>query len=98
LPRNTTSNLVLSESYRPVAPRNEAPATAAATRAGGPPRPAAAARPAPAAPPSPNWAPPQDPRVVGGVVIDGKQHNDQFVVLQTEWRPGVESPAKALRV
>ncbi|HUG73260.1 MAG TPA: SDR family NAD(P)-dependent oxidoreductase, partial [Steroidobacteraceae bacterium] len=44
VPGNTTSNLGQSESYRPEALRNEAPATAAAPRAGGPPRPAAAAR------------------------------------------------------
>jgi hypothetical protein len=34
--------------------------------------------------------------VVGRVVIDGILHNDLFVVLQPEWRPGVEARAHAL--
>jgi hypothetical protein len=34
--------------------------------------------------------------VVGRVVIDGILHNDLFIVLQPEWRPGVEARANAL--
>jgi hypothetical protein len=34
--------------------------------------------------------------VVGRVVLDGILHNDLYVVLQPEWRPGVEARANAL--
>jgi NAD(P)-dependent dehydrogenase (short-subunit alcohol dehydrogenase family) len=99
VPGQTTSNIGESESHRPEDLKNEAAAAAAprAAAAGGAARPAAAAaRPAAAAPPSPYWARPQDPVVVGRVVIDGILHNDLFVVLQPEWRPGVEARANAL--
>jgi NAD(P)-dependent dehydrogenase (short-subunit alcohol dehydrogenase family) len=99
VPGNTTSNIGQSETHRPEELRNEATA-AAAPRAGGPPRGAGAGAPraatAPAAPASPYWARPQDPVVVGRVVIDAILHNDLFVVLQPEWRPGVEARANAL--
>jgi NAD(P)-dependent dehydrogenase (short-subunit alcohol dehydrogenase family) len=96
VPGNTTSNIGQSETHRPETLKNEtAPAPARAAGAGGPPR-AAAPRPAGAAPPSPYWARPQDPLVVGRVVIDGILHNDLFIVLQPEWRPGVEARANAL--
>jgi NAD(P)-dependent dehydrogenase (short-subunit alcohol dehydrogenase family) len=98
VPGQTTSNIGESESHRPEDLKNEAAAAAApraAATGGGAPRPAAP-RPAPAAPPSPYWARPQDPVVVGRVVIDGILHNDLFVVLQPEWVPGVEARANAL--
>ncbi len=96
VPGNTTSNIGQSETHRPETLKNEAaPAPARAAGAGGPPR-AAAPRPAAAAPPAPYWARPQDPVVVGRVVIDGILHNDLFIVLQPEWRPGVEARANAL--
>jgi NAD(P)-dependent dehydrogenase (short-subunit alcohol dehydrogenase family) len=98
VPGQTTSNIGQSETHRPETLKNEAAAAATPARpaaAGGPPR-AAAPRPAPAAPPSPYWARPQDPLVVGRVVVDGILHNDLFVVLQPEWRPGVEARANAL--
>jgi hypothetical protein len=100
VPGQTTSNIGESESHRPEDLKNEAAAATAprpAATGGGAARPAAAApRPAPAAPPSPYWARPQDPVVVGRVVIDGILHNDLFIVLQPEWRPGVEARANAL--
>jgi hypothetical protein len=34
--------------------------------------------------------------VVGRVVLDAILHNDLFVVLQPEWKPGVEARANAL--
>jgi NAD(P)-dependent dehydrogenase (short-subunit alcohol dehydrogenase family) len=96
VPGQTTSNIGQSETHRPETLKNEAaPAPARPAAAGGPPR-AAAPRPAVAAPPSPYWTRPQDPVVVGRVVIDGILHNDLFVVLQPEWRPGVEARANAL--
>jgi NAD(P)-dependent dehydrogenase (short-subunit alcohol dehydrogenase family) len=97
VPGNTTTNIGQSESHRPEALQNEAAAGAAprAPAAGGPPRPNTP-RPAPAAPPSPYWARPQDPVVVGRVVLDGILNNDMFIVLQPEWRVGVEARMNAL--
>lgn len=34
--------------------------------------------------------------MVGRVVVDGILNNDLFIVLQPEWRPGVEARANAL--
>jgi len=103
VPGNTTSNIGQSETHRPEELKNApAPAAAAPARgaAGGPPRAggagAGAARGPAAAPPSPYWARPQDPVVVGRVVLDGILNNDLFIVLQPEWRPGVEARANAL--
>ncbi len=104
VPGKTTTNIGQSESHRPEDLKNTAPAAAAApaplvvarrcgVSAGGGRARAAAA---PAAPPSPYWTRPQDPVVVGRVVIDAILHNDLFVVLQPEWRPGVEARANAL--
>ena len=95
VPGNTTTNIGQSETLRPETLKNDTPAPARALGAGGPPR-NAAPRPPPAAPPSPYWARPQDPVVVGRVVLDGILNNDLFVVLQPEWRPGVEARANAL--
>ncbi|HWL63099.1 MAG TPA: SDR family oxidoreductase [Steroidobacteraceae bacterium] len=96
VPGNTTSNIGQSETHRPEELRNTAGAAGArgagAPGAGGPPRQAAAAAP----PPSPYWARPQDPVVVGRVVLDAILHNDLYVVLQPEWKPGVEARANAL--
>jgi NAD(P)-dependent dehydrogenase (short-subunit alcohol dehydrogenase family) len=94
VPGNTSTNISQSESHRPEELKNAAAAPAAPARpaAGGPPRAAAA----PAASTSPYWARPQDPLVVGRVVLDGILNNDLFIVLQTEWRAGVEARANAL--
>ena len=102
VPGNTTSNIAQSEEHRPEELRNTgaapasagagAPARGAAAGAGGPPRQAGAAAPAP----SPYWARPQDPVVVGRVLLDAILHNDLYVVLQPEWKPGVEARANAL--
>jgi NAD(P)-dependent dehydrogenase (short-subunit alcohol dehydrogenase family) len=96
VPGNTTTNIGQSESHRPDDLRNEAAAAAGGPArpagAGGPPRAAAAAP----APPSPYWSRPQDPVVVGRVVLDGILNNDLFIVLQPEWRPGVQARADAL--
>jgi NAD(P)-dependent dehydrogenase (short-subunit alcohol dehydrogenase family) len=102
VPGNTTTNIGQSETHRPDTLKNEA-TTAAAARAGGaggaPRAGGAGARaggaPA-AAPPSPYWSRPQDPVVVGRVVLDGILHNDLFIVLQPEWRQGVETRMNAL--
>jgi NAD(P)-dependent dehydrogenase (short-subunit alcohol dehydrogenase family) len=101
VPGQTTSNIGESETHRPEELKNAPAATPArAGGAGGPPRgagPGAARGAAPAAAPaSPYWARPQDPVVVGRVVLDGILHNDLYVVLQPEWRPGVEARANAL--
>ncbi len=97
VPGNTTTNIGQSETHRPDTLKNDA---VAATRpAGGAGQRPAAPRPAPAAaaaPPSPYWSRPQDPVVVGRVVLDGILHNDLFIVLQPEWRSGVETRMTAL--
>jgi NAD(P)-dependent dehydrogenase (short-subunit alcohol dehydrogenase family) len=106
VPGNTTSNIGQSESHRPEELKNDpAPATAA-RGAGGPARGAggpaggaggpARGAPTAAAPVSPYWTRPQDPVVVGRVLLDAILHNDLFAVLQTEWAPGVEARMNAL--
>jgi len=102
VPGNTTSNIGQSESHRPDELKNEeAPATAArGAGTGGPARgggaPARGAPAAAAALPSPYWTRPQDPVVVGRVLLDAILHNDLFVVLQPEWAQGVELRMNAL--
>jgi NAD(P)-dependent dehydrogenase (short-subunit alcohol dehydrogenase family) len=98
VPGLTTTNIGQSESHRPESLRNAGPPAAApgarpAGAAGGPPR-AAQRPPAPAV--SPAWTRPQDPVVVGRFVLDGILHNDLFVVLQPEYRQGVEARCNAL--
>jgi NAD(P)-dependent dehydrogenase (short-subunit alcohol dehydrogenase family) len=100
IPGLTTTNIGRSEEYRPEALKNDGPAALApgaqpraAGGAGGPPRPTA--RPAAAAT-SPAWTRPQDPLVVGRFVLDGILHNDLFIVLQPEYRMGVEARCNAL--
>jgi NAD(P)-dependent dehydrogenase (short-subunit alcohol dehydrogenase family) len=97
VPGLTATNIGRSEDYRPVALKNEGPpavAPGAQPRpAGGgapPPRPAAALNVPPAA------QRPQDPLVVGRFVLDGILHNDLFIVLQPEYRQGVEARCNAL--
>jgi NAD(P)-dependent dehydrogenase (short-subunit alcohol dehydrogenase family) len=106
VPGQTTSNISQSETYRPEELKNAPAATPAAPAraggapggagAGGAPRAGGAGAPAAAAPPSPYWARPQDPVVVGRIVLDGILNNDLFIVLQPEWRTGVEARANAL--
>src|SRR5690606_38933223 len=83
VPGNTTSNLRDSETYRPDELRNQAaaaqaggagaPGATAARGAGANPFNAQSRAPAPA--PSPYWARPQDPVVVGRVLLDAILHN-----------------------
>jgi NAD(P)-dependent dehydrogenase (short-subunit alcohol dehydrogenase family) len=104
VPGQTTSNISQSETYRPEELKNAPAATPAAPArvggapggagAGGAPRTGGAG--APTAPLSPYWARPQDPVVVGRIVLDGILNNDLFIVLQPEWRTGVEARANAL--
>ena len=97
VPGLTATNIGRSEDYRPAALKNEGPP---ATAPGASPRAAAAGAPAPRpAPPvalAPAWARPQDPLVVGRFVLDGILHNDLFIVLQPEYRMGVEARCNAL--
>ena len=89
VPGNTTTNIGQSETHRPDALKNDAPQAPRGAVAGGAPRPAPALV-------SPYWTRPQDPLVVGRVVLDGILHNDLFIVLQPEWKPGVQARANAL--
>jgi len=95
VPGLTTTNIGQSETHRPDALKNDAAAAAPAggqrPAGGGPPRNAA---PRPAV--SPAWTRPQDPVVVGRFVLDGILHNDLYIVLQPEYRPGVEARCNAL--
>jgi NAD(P)-dependent dehydrogenase (short-subunit alcohol dehydrogenase family) len=96
VPGLTTTNIGQSETHRPDSLRNDAaPAPAGAPRAAGggtgAPRNSA---PRPAV--SPAWTRPQDPVVVGRFVLDGILHNDLFIVLQPEYRQGVEARCNAL--
>ncbi|MFM1885749.1 MAG: hypothetical protein RL026_906 [Pseudomonadota bacterium] len=98
IPGLTTTNIGQSENYRPEALRNEGPAAVAP---GARPRAAAgaappASRPPPPPPTTPAWTRPQDPLVVGRFVLDGILNNDLFVVLQPEYRMGVEARCNAL--
>ncbi|MET0280592.1 MAG: SDR family NAD(P)-dependent oxidoreductase [Steroidobacteraceae bacterium] len=95
MPGLTTTNIGRSEEARPASLQNDAPAATAARPAGaGAPRPAP--RPAAPTPPSPYWTRPQDPVVVGRVVLDGILNNDLFIVLQPEYRMGIEARMTAL--
>ena len=105
VPGNTSTDIGNSEAHRPEELKNaSAIASAAPARAGGAAGGGAAraggggarGAAAPAAQISPYWARPQDPLVVGRIVLDGILNNDMFIVLQTEWRPGVEARANAL--
>jgi len=100
VPGFTTTNIGQSESHRPEDLKNTAPAAVTLPRAGGgaggPPRGGPGGqRPAAAAPPSPYWTRPQDPVVVGRVVLDGILHNDLFIILQPEYRMGMEARMNA---
>jgi len=96
VPGLTQTNIGQSESHRPEDLKNTAAPTAALPRAGGgAPRAPGGQRPTAAAPPSPYWARPQDPVVVGRVVLDGILHNDLFIVLQPEYRMGMEARMNA---
>ena len=101
IPGLTTTNIGQSENYRPEALKNDGPPAlapgaqprpAGGAGAGAPPRP----RPAPPAGLSPGWTRPQDPVVVGRFVLDGILRNDLFIVLQPEYRLGVEARCNAL--
>ncbi len=96
IPGLTSTNIGQSESYRPEALKNDGPPAVAPgaqprTPGAGPPR-----RPPPAAGLSPAFARPQDPLVVARFVLDGILNNDLFIVLQPEYRAGVEARCNAL--
>jgi NAD(P)-dependent dehydrogenase (short-subunit alcohol dehydrogenase family) len=93
VPGLTTTNIGRSEDYRPESLRNENPPAPRPAAAGGAAR-APQRTPDPAV--SPVWARPQDPMVVGRFVLDGILHNDLFIVLQPEYRQGVEARCNAL--
>jgi NAD(P)-dependent dehydrogenase (short-subunit alcohol dehydrogenase family) len=97
VPGLTATNIGQSENYRPDSLKNDGPPAGAP---GAPPRAAGAgARPPqrpPAPPTSPAWVRPQDPLVVGRFVLDGILNNDLYIVLQPEYRQGVEARCNAL--
>ncbi len=100
VPGLTATNIGRSEDYRPATLKNEGPPAVApgakprAAAAAGTPPPIARPAPAPDLPPAAQR--PQDPLVVGRFVLDGILHNDLFIVLQPEYRQGVEARCNAL--
>jgi NAD(P)-dependent dehydrogenase (short-subunit alcohol dehydrogenase family) len=98
IPGFTTTNIGQSESYRPESLKNDGPAAVApgaqprSAPGTGAPRP----RPPVSAGTSPAAARPQDPLVVARYVLDGILNNDLYIVLQPEYRAGVEARCNAL--
>jgi NAD(P)-dependent dehydrogenase (short-subunit alcohol dehydrogenase family) len=83
IPGITQTNIAQSESHRPEALRNTqpyAPRTQAALRED----------------PGGFWSRPQDPLVVGRLVVDGILNNDLFIFPAPEYRQGVEARAYAM--
>jgi len=98
IPGLTATNIGQSESYRPESLKNDGPPAVAP---GAQPRPASGAGAPPRRPPasaatSPANARPQDPLVVARFVLNGILNNDLFIVLQPEYRAGVEARCNAL--
>jgi NAD(P)-dependent dehydrogenase (short-subunit alcohol dehydrogenase family) len=98
VPGFTTTNIGRSESYRPEALKNDAPATTPAPRP-----PAIPARPPGAgaavsarASTTPMWARPQDPLTVGRLVVNGIINNDMWIFPAPEYQPGVEARGMAM--
>ena len=94
IPGMTQTNIGRSETYRPDALKNDAPP---------PPRPAQQRpanaqqqRPTPPAPPSPIWARPQEPLIVGRLVVNAILNNDLFIYPAPEYRQGVQARAQAM--
>jgi NAD(P)-dependent dehydrogenase (short-subunit alcohol dehydrogenase family) len=94
IPGITQTNIGRSETYRPEALKNDAPP---------PPRPAQQRpanaqqpRPAPPVPPSPIWARPQEPLIVGRLVVNAIINNDLFIYPAPEYRQGVQARAQAM--
>jgi NAD(P)-dependent dehydrogenase (short-subunit alcohol dehydrogenase family) len=109
VPGMTSTNIGRSEQARPEDLRNQGPqqpqrpliaggAGAGAPRGGG--APGGAARPAqaaaPAAPLNPLWQRPQDPLMVGRLVVNGILNNDLFIFPAPEYRQGVLARGMAM--
>lgn len=98
VPGFTSTNLGRSETeYRPAALKNDPPSASA--QPAGPPRPAAGARPPqrPATPETtPLWARPQDPLMVGRLVVNAIINNDMWIYPAPEYKPGVEARGMAM--
>ncbi|MEO8308703.1 MAG: SDR family NAD(P)-dependent oxidoreductase [Pseudomonadota bacterium] len=98
VPGQTTTNLGRSESeYRPAALKNDA-APVSAQGPGGPPRPAGPRPPQRAAPPetTPIWARPQDPLIVGRLVVNAIINNDMWIYPAPEYQVGVAARGMAM--
>lgn len=99
IPGLTTTNIGVSESYRPASLKNDGPPAVAP---GGQPRASFNAagprppRPEPAPVSSPILKRPQDPLVVARLLLDGILNNDLYIVAQPEYRAGVEARCNAL--
>jgi NAD(P)-dependent dehydrogenase (short-subunit alcohol dehydrogenase family) len=99
VPGMTTTNIARSEQARPEDLRNDGPQQEQRplVPAGGAPRGGAAGGPAAApAPVNPLWARPQDPLMVGRMVVDGILNNDLFIFPAPEYRQGVLARGMAM--
>ncbi|HWL63098.1 MAG TPA: SDR family NAD(P)-dependent oxidoreductase [Steroidobacteraceae bacterium] len=106
VPGMTTTNIARSEDARPDDLRNQGPqqaqrplvpAGAGGARGGAAPRGAGGAQAAAApAPVNPLWQRPQDPLMVGRMVVDGILHNDLFIFPAPEYRQGVLARGMAM--
>ena len=106
VPGMTTTNIGRSEEARPEDLRNQGPQQpqrplvpggAPRGAGGGAPRGAGGAQAAAApAPVNPLWQRPQDPLMVGRLVVDGILHNDLFIFPAPEYRQGVLARGMAM--
>ncbi|MFO7324080.1 MAG: SDR family NAD(P)-dependent oxidoreductase [Pseudomonadota bacterium] len=92
IPGMTTTNIARSEEARPADLRNEGPQQPQRPLVPAAPRGGAAGRAPQAAAPAavnPLWQRPQDPLMVGRMVVDAILHNDLFIFPAPEYRQGV---------
>ena len=101
VPGMTTTNIARSEDARPEDLRNDGPQQpqrplVPAGAGAGAPRGAGGGAPAAPAPVNPLWARPQDPLMVGRMVVDGILNNDLFIFPAPEYRQGVLARGMAM--
>lgn len=90
VPGMTSTNIARSEQARPEDLQNEGPQQPQRPLVGGgAPRGGGGGPAQPAAPVNPLWQRPQDPLMVGRMVVDGILHNDLFIFPAPEYRQGV---------
>ena len=94
VPGMTSTNIARSEQARPEDLQNQGPQQPQRPLGGGAPRGGGPAQ-APV-PVNPLWQRPQDPLMVGRMVVDGILHNDLFIFPAPEYRQGVLARGMAM--